>query len=42
VAHQEIDLKNFKTNQKNAGFTPKERESFTKFLSSGFVDIYRY
>lgn len=42
VAHQNIDLKNWKTNQKNAGFTPQEREKFTELLASGFIDTYRY
>ena len=42
VAHQEIDLKNPKTNQNNAGFTPQEREAMTKLLGSGFVDSFRY
>lgn len=42
VAHQNIDLKNWKTNQKNAGFTPEEREKFTELLASGFIDTYRY
>ena len=42
VAHQEIDLKNPKTNQNNAGFTPQEREAMTKLLASGFVDSFRY
>lgn len=42
VAHTEIDLKNPKTNQKNAGFTPEEREKFTTLLNSGFIDTYRY
>jgi len=42
VAHQEIDLKNPKSNKKNAGFTPQERESFTKILGSGFVDVFRH
>ena len=42
VAHQEIDLKNPKTNRKNAGFTDQEREKFTRLLESGFVDTYRY
>lgn len=41
VAHKEIDLKNPKTNQKNAGFTPEEREKFTKLTQAGFVDTYR-
>ncbi len=42
VAHREIDLKNPKTNQKNAGFTPQEREKMTALLDSGFVDTFRY
>lgn len=42
VAHQEIDLKNPKTNRRNAGFTDEEREKMTTLLSSGFVDSYRY
>ena len=42
VAHQEIDLKNPKTNQSNAGFTPQERAAMTRLLSSGFVDSFRY
>lgn len=42
VAHQEIDLKNPKTNRKNAGFTDEEREKFTKLLDAGFIDTYRY
>lgn len=42
VAHREIDLKNPKTNIKNAGFTPQEREKMTKLLDSGFVDTFRY
>lgn len=42
VAHQEIDLKNPKTNRKNAGFTDQEREKFTQLLEAGFVDTYRY
>jgi len=42
VAHQEIDLKNPKTNQNNAGFTPQERAAMTKLLSCGFVDSFRY
>ncbi|MBQ2100750.1 MAG: exodeoxyribonuclease III, partial [Lachnospiraceae bacterium] len=41
VAHQEIDLKNPKTNHKNAGFTDEERNCFTKVLESGFVDSFR-
>lgn len=42
VAHQEIDLKNPKTNRGNAGFSDEERESFTKLLESGFTDSFRY
>lgn len=42
VAHQEIDLKNPKTNTKNAGFTIEERTKFTELLNSGFTDTYRY
>ena len=42
VAHKEIDLKNPKTNQNNAGFTPQERAAMTKLLSCGFVDTFRY
>ena len=42
VAHNEIDLKNPKTNRGNAGFTDEEREKFTKLLESGFVDSFRY
>ncbi len=42
VAHQEIDLKNAKSNRNNSGFTPEEREKMTRLLSSGFVDTYRY
>ena len=42
VAHREIDLKNPKTNQKNAGFTPEEREKMSRLLESGFVDTFRY
>ena len=41
VAHEEIDLKNPKTNHKNAGFTDEERAKFTEFLASGFTDSYR-
>ena len=41
VAHKEIDLRNPKTNGKNAGFTKEEREGFTKLLEAGFVDTYR-
>ena len=42
VAHQEIDLKNPKTNTNNAGFTAQERAAMTKLLSCGFVDTFRY
>ena len=42
VAHEEIDLKNPKTNRKNAGFTDEERACFTKLLSAGFIDTFRY
>ncbi|TQQ84168.1 exodeoxyribonuclease III [Peptacetobacter hominis] len=42
VAHKEIDLKNPKTNRKNAGFTDEERGKFTEFLESGFIDTFRY
>lgn len=42
VAHQEIDLKNPKTNRKNAGFTDEERGKFTQLLDSGFTDTFRY
>ena len=42
VAHQEIDLKNPKTNHQSAGFTDEEREKFTTLLSSGFTDTFRY
>ena len=42
VAHKEIDLKNPKTNHKNAGFTDEEREKFSTLLENGFVDTFRY
>lgn len=42
VAHQEIDIKNPSANRHNAGFTDEEREKFTKVLTSGFTDTYRY
>lgn len=42
VAHREIDLKNPKTNRKNAGFTDEERERFSILLDNGFIDTYRY
>ena len=41
VAHKEIDLKNPKTNRKNAGFTDEEREKLTTLLKNGFIDTYR-
>jgi len=41
VAHEEIDLKTPKSNKKNAGFTPQEREKMTALLVSGFADTYR-
>lgn len=42
VAHQEIDLKNPKTNRKNAGFTDEERAKFSALLENGFIDTFRY
>ena len=42
VAHQEIDLKNPKTNRKNAGFTDEERGKFTELTQAGFIDTFRY
>ena len=42
VAHKEIDLKNPKTNRKNAGFTDEERSKFTQLLDEGFIDTFRY
>lgn len=42
VAHREIDLKNPKTNRKNAGFTDEERAKMTRLLSEGFIDTFRY
>jgi len=42
VAHEEIDLKNPKTNRKNAGFTEEEREDFSALLADGYIDSYRY
>ncbi len=42
VAHREIDLKNPKTNRKNAGFTDEEREKMTVLLDNGFTDSFRY
>ena len=41
VAHEEIDIKNPKTNRRNAGFTDEERERMTQLLSSGFTDTFR-
>ena len=42
VAHKEIDLKNPKSNRKNAGFTDEEREKFSILLNNGFIDTFRY
>ena len=42
VAHKEIDLKNPKTNRRNAGFTDEERGKFTELLDAGFIDTFRY
>ena len=42
VAHQEIDLKNPKTNRRNAGFTDEERAKFSRWLEAGFTDTFRY
>lgn len=42
VAHQEMDLKNPKSNRKSAGFTDEERNKFTELINSGFVDTFRY
>ena len=42
VAHNEIDLKNPKSNRKNAGFSDQERAKFTELLSAGFIDTYRF
>ena len=42
VAHEEIDLKNPKTNRKNAGFTDEERAKFSAWLDAGFVDTFRH
>ncbi len=42
VAHEEIDIKNPKTNHRSAGFTDEEREKMTVLLNSGFIDTYRY
>ncbi len=42
VAHEEIDLKNPRTNHNNAGFTDEEREKFSALLNAGFIDTYRF
>ncbi|MGY3704085.1 exodeoxyribonuclease III [Vagococcus martis] len=42
VAHQNIDLKNWKSNRNNPGFSDQEREAFSRLLDSGFIDTYRY
>ena len=42
VAHKEIDLKNPKTNHRNAGFTDEERNKFSELLNAGFTDSFRY
>ena len=42
VAHQEIDLKNPKTNRRNAGFTDEERAKFSTLLENGFIDTFRF
>ena len=42
VAHQEIDLKNPKTNRRSAGFSDEERSKFSQLLDAGFIDTYRY
>ncbi len=42
VAHKEIDLKNPKTNRKNAGFTDEERGKMTELIEAGFTDTFRY
>lgn len=42
VAHQEIDIKNAKSNRGNSGFTDEEREKMTSLLASGFIDSFRY
>lgn len=42
VAHKEIDLKNPKSNRRNAGFTDEERDKMTELLNAGFIDTYRY
>lgn len=42
VAHHEIDIKNWKSNQGNSGFTPQEREKMTQLLDSGLIDTFRH
>ncbi len=42
VAHQEIDLKNAKSNRNNSGFTPEERDKMTQLLNAGFIDTFRH
>lgn len=42
VAHEEIDIKNPKTNRRNAGFTDEEREKMTELLDDGFIDTFRF
>jgi len=42
VAHKEIDIKNPKSNENNAGFTPQERSKMTQLLQAGFIDTFRY
>ena len=42
VAHEEIDLKNYKTNVGNAGFTMEERQKMTELLENGFTDSFRH
>lgn len=42
MAHEEIDLKNPKTNRRNAGFTDEERQKMTELLNAGFIDTFRY
>ena len=42
VAHEEIDIKNPKSNRRNAGFTDEERNKMTELLDAGFIDSFRY
>ncbi|WP_068621612.1 exodeoxyribonuclease III [Trichococcus ilyis] len=42
VAHENIDLKNWKTNRKNAGFSDEERAKFSEMVANGFIDTFRY